>query len=108
MEAFNQVIAALEPILAQKGFSSIEQKSHPEAFGSRHVEFGNGKEFVRLIWDGKEELFLLQSRAVASAASEIGWGDILLVPLKSKLGERKIIEAGVREMRSALSAHLGI
>ena len=76
--AFEQILKAIESPLAWAGFSRVEGNSHSEAFGSLYTTFGNGKEFIRLTWDGKERWFVLESIPANSVKFEYGWVDILL------------------------------
>ena len=76
--AFEQILGAIEPPLSRGGFSKVEEETYPEAFGSRYATFGNGKEFIRLTWDGKEGWFVLESNPANSVTFEYGWIDILL------------------------------
>ena len=59
--AFERITETIEPPLTQSGFSQVEEKNYPESFGNRHITFGNGKEFIRLVWDGKEQWFVVES-----------------------------------------------
>lgn len=104
--AFEQVVGAIKPSLTQSGFSKVEEKSHPEGFGSRYITFGDGKEFIRLTWDGKEERFVLESIPTSSVTFESGWADILLQFFKPQQDRDEIIAEIAQDMKVALCAYL--
>jgi len=106
--AFERILEAIEPHLAQSGFSKVEVKSHPESFGSRYITFGDGKEFIRLVWDGKEEWFVLESIPASSATFLSGWADILLQYFKPKSDGIDVAEEIAQDMKVALCEYLGI
>ncbi len=104
--AFEQILEAIEPPLTQSGFSKVEEKSHPEAFGSRYTTFGDGKEFIRLTWDGKEGWFVLESVPTSSVTFESGWADILLQFFKSRQDGADVVAEIAQDMKAALCAYL--
>jgi hypothetical protein len=107
-EAFERIAEAIEPPLAQRGFSTVEEKSHPESFDSRYTTFGNGTEFIRLVWDGKEEWFVLESIPASSATFTSGWTDILLQRFKPKRDDSEVVEEIAQDMKAAVCGYLGI
>ena len=60
---FDQILAALRPGLEAGRFTLLEAHAYPEAFGSRHATFTDGRRFLRLVWDGKEQWFVLEGDA---------------------------------------------
>jgi hypothetical protein len=107
-EAFERIAETIVPPLAQRGFSNVEEKIHPESFGSRHTAFGNGKEFIRLVWDGKEGWFVLESIPTSSATFTSGWADILLQFFKPERDGAEVVEEIAQDMKAALCGYLGI
>ena len=53
MREHQQIKNVLAPLLAVEGFVEVNEKWHPDAFGSAHTTFSNGKRHVRQVWDGK-------------------------------------------------------
>ena len=106
--AFEKILEALEPPLTQNGFFKVEEKSHPEAFGSRYTTLGDGKEFIRLTWDGKEGWFVLESIPTSSVTFESGWADILLQFFKPQRDGAEVIAEIAEDMKAALCAYLGL
>ena len=106
--AFEQILEAIGHSLAQSGFSKVEERSHPEAFGSRYTTFGDGKEFIRLTWDGKEGWFVLESIPTSSVTFESGWADILLQFFKPQQDGASVVTEIAQDMREALCAYLGV
>jgi hypothetical protein len=104
--AFARIVEAIEPALTRNGFSEVEEKCNPEAFGSRYITFGDGKEFIRLTWDGKEEWFALESTPASSVTFKHGWTDILLQFFKPKQDEAEVVEEIAEDMRVALCDYL--
>jgi len=54
---YEGVKSALNIKLLSRGYTIIEEKYHPEAFGSRYVVWSNTKDAIRLLWDGKDGWF---------------------------------------------------
>lgn len=106
--AFEQILEAIESPLTQGGFSKVEEKSHPEDFGSRHTTFGDGEEFIRLTWDGKGGWFVLESIPASSVTFESGWADILLQSFRPRLDGAGVVAEIAQDMRAALCDYLGI
>jgi hypothetical protein len=106
--AFEQILGAVEPPLTRSGFSKIDEKSHPEAFGSRYITFGDGREFIRLTWDGKEGWFVLESIPASSVAFESGWADILLQFFNPRQDGAEVVAEIAQDIKVALCAYLGM
>ena len=106
--AFEQILGAIESPLTQRGFSKVEEKSHPEAFDSHYTTFGDGKEFIRLTWDGKEGWFVLESIPASSVTFETGWADILLQFFKPRQDGSKVVAEIAQDMKAALCAYLEV
>ena len=103
--AFEQILHSIKPILIKSGFSEIERKSHPEAFGSCYITFSDEREFIRLVWDGKEGWFVIESMPVSSLTP--GWIDILLQFFKPNTDDSSVTEEIAEDMKIALSNYLG-
>jgi hypothetical protein len=106
--AFRQILEAIELPLRRSGFSKVEEKSHPESFGSRYITFGDGEEFIRLTWDGKQEWFVLESIPASSVTFETGWADILLQFFKPKRDGAGVVGEIAQDMKAALCGYLGV
>ena len=101
--AFEQILENIEPVLVQKGFSVVKAKSHPEAFGSRYVTFSDEKKFIRLIWDGKEYRFVLESVSIELAETFGGWTDILLQRFDFRNEGKEVVFKIANQIKDALS-----
>lgn len=79
--AFDQILDALSPDLVAGGFELVEAREHPESLGSRYATFSDGRRFVRLTWDGKEQWFVLEGDDEPEYRPESGhlvWLDLTL------------------------------
>ncbi len=106
--AFEQILEAIEHPLTQSGFSKVEARSHPEAFGSRYTTFGDGREFIRLLRDGKEQWFVLESIPASSDTFESGWADILLQFFRPRQDGAGEVAEIAQDMKAALCDYLGV
>ena len=106
--AFERILEAIKPTLIEKGFSEVERRSHPQAFGSHFVTFGDGKEFIRLTWNGKDQWFVLESIPATSMTFESGWVDILLQFFKPQSDGEDVVEDIAEDMKVWLSGYLGV
>jgi hypothetical protein len=104
--AFEKILQSIKPILIEGGFWEVERKSHPEAFGSCYITFKDEKEFIRLVWDGKEGWFVIESMPIDSITP--GWVDILLQFFKPNIDGSDVIEEIAEGMKMALSNYLDI
>jgi hypothetical protein len=71
-EAAIELARALEP----HGFRVSERIPPPDSFGHRLLGYRRGTEGVRLIWDGREEWFLLQQSS-GVLDGEPPWTDLV-------------------------------
>ncbi len=106
--AFERIFEEIMPVLVKGGFSEVERKNHPEAFGSRFITFGDEKELIRLTWDGKNEWFVLESISLSSMIFESGWADILLQLFKPRSDGIEVVENIARDMRDSLLDYLEV
>ncbi|MFW6154830.1 MAG: hypothetical protein ACOC95_06395 [Planctomycetota bacterium] len=90
---------ALEPL----GYAVTADQYDPGAFGSRYVDVARGAEAFRLIWDGKDGWFYLQSTNVYVAGDfRTQFTDKAIVPFDSREVD------GTRErLLSEISTHCG-
>lgn len=106
-EGFERIQDTLQPVLLEKGFTKIEEKCYPEAFDSCYVIFQNAKEHIRLIWDGKEHWFLLQSTPDSSVTFTSEWTDILLQFFKPGQHRPETVDKIAEDLKTALLDYLG-
>jgi hypothetical protein len=105
---FDQILQAIEPSLAHSGFSRVDEKSHPETFGGRHITFGDGHEFIRLAWNGEKGWFVLESIPASSITLDHGWTDILLQFFKPRHDGAEVVAEIAGYMKAALRAYIGL
>ena len=77
MPPFHQrAFAELRPTLEALGFSLAVEHFDHHAFGSVYVEYRRRVKWIRIIWDGKENVLLAQ----VSPAEENVWTDVEAMP----------------------------
>jgi hypothetical protein len=70
------------------GYRCVEDVRHPEAFGSRYAVFSKkSSRSLRLVWDGKEEWFLLQQSSAGN------WHDLAEERTGSRIDLPRVIES---------------
>jgi hypothetical protein len=106
-ESFEKVRKMIQSILLKHSFTKIEEKFYPEIFGSCHVIFQNPQEQIRLIWDGKEHWFLLESISDLPETYKSGWTDILLQPFKPGHDRPEAVDKIAEDLKIALLDYLG-
>ena len=60
-QTYERIKSAIDSKLFSKGYRIMEEKYHPAVFGSRLAVWSNGSTSIRLLWDGKDEVFYLQT-----------------------------------------------
>lgn len=100
---FRSICSAIEPTLILHGFSKTEDENHPEIFGSEYATFENEKERIRILWDGKEQWFALETISQKYPANR---KDILLQHFEPKEATDKTVDEIVAAMHSSLSEYL--
>jgi hypothetical protein len=88
MQDVDRIFEAVAHVLSALGYLGVEDVRHAEAFGSRYAVFSKGgSRSLRLVWDGKEEWFLLQQ-------SEAGnWQDLADGRIGPRIDPSKVVEA---------------
>jgi hypothetical protein len=79
-QTYEQVKSALDTKLNSRGYQIIEEKCHAESFGSRYAVWSNTRDAVRLLWDGKDEWFYLQSLDTMPFDWRDDWEDLIYIP----------------------------
>jgi hypothetical protein len=105
--AYEKIREAIKPLLVRNGFTELEEKYHPQAFGSCSTTYANDKERIRLTWDGKEQGFVLESIPATSITFEAGWADILLQFYKPGKDGPEVVDEIAEDLRAALVTYLG-
>jgi len=100
------ICVELQPILVFHGFSKSEDEYHPETFGSRFITFDGLKEKIRIIWDGKEQFFVIETIPIDSITYLSGWADIVLRFFRTEDATDERVSEIVSEMSMALSDYL--
>lgn len=104
--AFDEVLAAIRPTLDAHGLAPVEAREHPEAFGSRYAVFGDGRRAVRLVWDGKEQWFLLEGEPRLGEAPVPMWLDLTLQRFDPRRADARWVAEIIEDVRSALDEFL--
>lgn len=104
--AFERILQSIKPVLIKNGFAEVERKGHPQVFGSCYITFKDNKEFIRLVWDGKEKWFVLECASIESLTP--AWLDILLQYFKPNVDDADVVEEIAQDLKSALSVYLDI
>jgi hypothetical protein len=103
---FELICAELQLILVFHGFSKSEDEYHPETFGSRFVAFDGPKEKIRIIWDGKEQFFVIETIPIDSITYRSGRADIILRFFRAEDATDERVSETVSAMSVALSDYL--
>lgn len=88
----------LDRELANRGFEATEEVFHPQAFGSRYSTYKRGNTFIRLIWDGKDDCLVLETRD----EPEPVWKDLWI----ERIGRASARAQNIDALRTALSAQI--
>jgi hypothetical protein len=79
-QTYEQIKVALDSKIASKGYVVIKENYHPESFGNRYVIWSNTKDSIRLIWDGKDGWFYLQTLETLPSDWMDDWKDVIYIP----------------------------
>jgi hypothetical protein len=104
--AFDEVLAAIRPTLDAHGFAPVEAREHGEAFGSRYAVFGDGRRMVRLVWDGHDQLFVLEAEPRVGAAPVPMWLDLTLQRFDPQQADGRWVAEIIEDVRDALDGYL--
>lgn len=77
---YEQIKDALNSRLNAEGYQIVIEHNDDKVFYSRFVIWSNNEDALRLIWDGKENWFVLEVADVLPLSSATAWGDIIIVP----------------------------
>jgi hypothetical protein len=105
--AFDRVLEAIQPVFLAHGLHLIEEERHPEAFGSRHTTYGDESLHVRLVWDGKEQWFVLEVDESPGRTAWPGWIDLTLQRFDPQQATSKWVDEVIEDVRAALVDYLG-
>ena len=103
---FCEIKQKLVDHLPALGFALVEDRYFPEAFGSRDATFRREMEAIRLLWDGREGWFILQSCAHADKEPWQDWKDIDLQSFDQQTDGDLRAQEIVDVMTSSLSKQL--
>ena len=90
--------------LNKNGYLITKEVEHPESFGSRYWVWTNisHRHCFRLIWDGKEQWFVLEESEYKNDSENEDWNDISVVPFDSNIDDpnywNKISEILMKEI----------
>jgi len=70
---FNAVKTGLNERLGPQGYVPIEEISNDPVYGSRFVIWSNNADSLRLTWDGKERLFMIEVCDVLPLTLHSNW-----------------------------------
>ncbi len=79
-ETYERARSALISKLNKQGYHIIDEKYSPEVFGSRYAIWSNNRDALRLLWDGKDEWFYLQSLNTVPFDWRDDWKDLIYIP----------------------------
>ncbi len=88
-ETYETIENELTKKFQSDNFQKTESENHPESFGSRYTVWKNFKTLyaLRLIWDGKDSLFIIEESPFTKKTEPNSWADLVIVPLdNSKIG----------------------
>jgi hypothetical protein len=59
-KAYQLIVTVLTEKFGHEGYQIVEEKEDDLLFGSRYTIWSNDKEMLRLTWNGKENMFLVE------------------------------------------------
>ncbi|MDP9076818.1 MAG: hypothetical protein M3O71_05295 [Bacteroidota bacterium] len=78
--AFEQIEVALNQKLKQQGYKIVHQRQGDESPSNRSITWLSNKNTLRLIWEDKEDRFILQVAVALPLSSETAWDIIIAAP----------------------------
>jgi hypothetical protein len=78
--SYQQVKSAINNELSQREYIIIEEKYHPEAFGSRYTTWSGKINAFRLVWDGKDDYFYLEVTHTLPFDWTADWKILIYIP----------------------------
>jgi hypothetical protein len=106
-EVYQKIRNELEQVLLSDGYKLKEYNIDEKSFGSQSVEYSCIDDFVRFIWDGKEEWFVLQWSPVVKNGIT-SWGDIHLEKYNTRNNDENEIDEIIYLFKYSLMDFLGI
>ena len=106
-DAFGQLLAVLAPLFATHNFRLRESAEHPQSFGSRYAVFEDANCQIRLVWDGKEQWFVLEVDEMPGQTEWPDWADITLQRYDPRTGTQAVVNEIAADVRTALADYLG-
>lgn len=100
---FSQIRDELDIKLKSKNYHIVEEKYHPEAFGSRWVLWSNNKDAVRFIWDGKEGYFVLEMVDVLPISYRTIWSETITRSYDPKIHDSTYIHEITNQIINGLN-----
>ena len=74
---YERIKSAIDIKLVSRGYNIIAEQYHPEAFGSRYVDWSNNKDAFRFLYDGKDGWFYLRALNSLPDDWRDDWEDII-------------------------------
>jgi hypothetical protein len=87
---------AFDALLREHGYRLVEDRSDAAAFGSRYLLFGRGREWLRLVWDGREGAAWAEAAEGDGPTPASGWRDVEAVVA----GRRARVDRGTSPERA--------
>jgi hypothetical protein len=88
--------------LIAQGYHSVEEKHHPEAFGSRYIIWTNETDTIRLIWDGRDDWFLLEKTNDSPLTFNDSWHILIHKPYNPRVHDIIYVQQITGEITDAL------
>jgi len=78
---------ALDSVLSKLGYEKSEKEIHPKSFETKCSKWTNfkSKHCFRLIFDHKENLFILEESPFITDPEKVSWADVQIVQFNPKL-----------------------
>lgn len=77
---YEQLKAAITTRLIMQGYEPVHEQRDDLVFASRYLIWSNNIDALRLTWDGKEELFLLEVTESLPLSGVTPWTELVNVP----------------------------
>ncbi|MCJ8211720.1 hypothetical protein MUY27_18525 [Mucilaginibacter sp. RS28] len=77
---YHHISSSITERLAKQGYLPAQEQHNDIVFDSRYIIWSNDQDALRLTWDGKEEVFLLEVTYTLPISGVTQWEELAEVP----------------------------
>jgi predicted aspartyl protease len=100
---FDAVKTGLTERLRPQGYLPVEELSNDPVYGSRHVIWSNNVDVIRLTWDGKESVFVIEVCDVLPLTIHSKWTAISLTLFNPALESKAYVTDTIKRVIDTLN-----